>query len=41
MCTIAAPDVVHRIPGMELWLALFEDMDRNIVAPMCEKKLPA
>jgi len=32
------PEVAHRMPGMELWLALFEDMDRNIVALMCEKK---
>ena len=36
-----APEVAHRMPGMELWLALFEDMDRNIVALMCEKKVPA
>ncbi|HET7174846.1 MAG TPA: VOC family protein [Gammaproteobacteria bacterium] len=35
-----APEVAHRMPGMELWLALFEDMDRNIVALMCEKKVP-
>lgn len=38
---IEAPEVAHRMPGMELWLALFEDMDRNIVALMCEKKVPA
>ena len=37
---IEAPEVAHRMPGMELWLALFEDMDRNIVALMCEKKVP-
>lgn len=36
-----APEVAHRMPGMELWLALFEDMDGNIVALMCEKKVPA
>ena len=36
-----APEVAHRMPGMELWLALFADMDGNIVALMCEKKLPA
>ena len=34
-----APEVAHRTPGMELWLALFEDMDRNIVALMCEKQM--
>ncbi|HEV2112114.1 MAG TPA: VOC family protein [Gammaproteobacteria bacterium] len=33
-----APELAHRMPGMELWLALFEDMDRNIVALMCEKR---
>lgn len=36
-----APEVAHRTAGMELWLALFEDMDRNIVALMCEKKVPS
>jgi len=34
---IEAPELAHRMPGMELWLALFEDMDRNNVALMCEK----
>ena len=38
---IEAPEIAHRMPGMELWLALFEDMDRNIVALMCEKQVPA
>ncbi|MGE5625577.1 MAG: VOC family protein [Bacillota bacterium] len=38
---IEAPELAHRAPGMELWLALFEDMDKNVVALMSEKKVPA
>jgi methylmalonyl-CoA/ethylmalonyl-CoA epimerase len=38
---LEAPEVAHRMPGMELWLALFEDLDRNVVALMCEKKVAA
>lgn len=34
---IEAPELAYRAPGMELWLALFEDMDHNIVALMREK----
>ena len=34
---IEAPEPAYCTPGMELWLALFEDMDRNIVALMRQK----
>ena len=38
---VEAPEIAHRAPGMELWLALFQDMDGNVVALMAEKKVPA
>jgi methylmalonyl-CoA/ethylmalonyl-CoA epimerase len=38
---VEAPELAHRAPGMELWLAQFQDMDGNVVFLMCEKKLPA
>ncbi len=34
-----APELAHRAPGMELWLAQFRDMDGNVVFLMCEKKV--
>lgn len=37
----AEPHVVHRAPGMELWLAEFTDPDGNPLALMCEKKVAA
>ena len=36
---VEAPELAHRAPGMELWLAQFKDMDGNVVFLMCEKKL--
>ena len=38
---IEAPELAHRAPGMELWLAQFRDMDGNVVFLMCEKKVAA
>lgn len=38
---VEAPELAHRAPGMELWLAQFRDMDGNVVFLMCEKKIPA
>jgi|SRR5215469_4989953 len=35
------PELAHRAPGMELWLAQLKDMDGNPVVLMCEKKVPA
>src|SRR5690348_3929135 len=36
---VEAPELAHRAPGMELWLAQFKDLDGNVVFLMCEKKL--
>jgi len=36
---VEAPELAHRAPGMELWLAQFKDMDGNVVFLMCEKKV--
>ena len=36
---VEAPELAHRAPGMELWLAQFRDMDGNVVFLMCEKKV--
>jgi methylmalonyl-CoA/ethylmalonyl-CoA epimerase len=33
------PELAHRTPQMELWLAQFKDMDGNPVVLMSEKKL--
>jgi methylmalonyl-CoA/ethylmalonyl-CoA epimerase len=38
---VEAPELAHRAPGMELWLAQFRDMDGNVVFLMCEKKAAA
>lgn len=38
---VEAPELAHRAPGMELWLAQFKDLDGNVVFLMCEKKIPA
>ena len=38
---VEAPELAHRAPGMELWLAQFKDQDGNVVFLMCEKKVPA
>lgn len=38
---LEAPELAHRAPGMELWLAQFKDLDGNVVFLMCEKKVPA
>lgn len=35
---VAAPHIVHRAPGLELWMAFFRDADDNMLALMCEKK---
>ena len=37
----AEPHVVHRAPGMELWLAEFNDPDGNALALICERKFAA
>jgi len=34
----AAPHLVARMPDHELWMALFRDPDRNLLALMCEKR---
>lgn len=36
---VEAPELAHRAPGMELWLAQFKDLDGNVVFLMCEKKV--
>ena len=36
---VEVPELAHRAPGMELWLAQFKDMDGNVVFLMCEKKV--
>src|SRR5215471_15059346 len=36
---VEAPELTHRAPGMELWLAQFKDLDGNVVFLMCEKKV--
>lgn len=36
---VEAPELAHRAPGMELWLAQFKDLDGNVVFLMCEKQL--
>jgi methylmalonyl-CoA/ethylmalonyl-CoA epimerase len=36
----AAPHVVHRTPGSELWLSEFTDPDGNPLALMCERAAP-
>lgn len=33
---IGAPHVVHRAPGMELWMAFFADPEGNLLALMSE-----
>lgn len=33
------PELAHRAPGMELWLAQMKDMDGNPLMLMCEKKV--
>ena len=38
---LEAPELAHRAPGMELWIAQFQDLDGNVVALMCEKKMAA
>lgn len=36
---VEAPELAHRAPGMELWLAQFKDLDGNVMFLMCEKKV--
>jgi len=36
---VEEPELAHRTPQMELWLAQFKDMDGNPVVLMSEKKL--
>lgn len=38
---VEAPELAHRAPGMELWLAQFKDLDGNVLFLMCEKKVAA
>lgn len=35
---VADPHVVHKTPGMELWMAFFRDCENNMLALMCERK---
>lgn len=41
VAAVEDPELAHRAPGMELWLAQMKDMDSNHVVLMCEKKVPA
>lgn len=34
----AAPHLVAKMPDHELWMAFFRDLDRNLLAVMCEKR---
>lgn len=36
---VEAPELAHRAPGMELWLAQFRDPDDNVIFLMCEKRI--
>ncbi len=33
------PHVIHRAPGMELWMAFFRDSEGNTQALMCERRV--
>jgi predicted enzyme related to lactoylglutathione lyase len=35
------PHCVHRAPGVEVWMAFFHDPDRNVLALMQERRVPA
>ena len=36
---VGAPHVVHRAPGMELWMAFFRDPEGNLLALMSEVRV--
>ncbi len=36
---LGPPHVVHRAPGLELWMAFFEDSEGNTLALTCEKRI--
>jgi methylmalonyl-CoA/ethylmalonyl-CoA epimerase len=38
VAAVEDPELAHRAPGMELWLATLKDMDSNPVLLMCEKR---
>ena len=38
---LGPPHVVHRAPGMELWMAFFRDPEGNLLALMSEVPVPA
>ncbi|HLW74002.1 MAG TPA: VOC family protein [Gammaproteobacteria bacterium] len=38
---VEAPELAYSAGGVELWLAFFHDMDQNVFALMCEKKVAA
>lgn len=41
LTVVEAPERVHRAGTVELWLAIFKDMDGNMLYLMCEKTVVA